>query len=124
MRRLRCVVQQVIERQRAMPCQRLPDPPHGLANLGAIDADLEHVAATWPFHNLTIDMAGDEASAIKRRLRALKCPGHGGLDQQAVSERILPFELKQQRVALVRVADPPDAGARGAESSLDKKRVG
>src|SRR5712664_586963 len=124
MRRVGCVIQDVVERQRAVPLKRLPDPLDGVANPGVDDADLEYVAAAGPFHNLTIDMAGDPTPAIEYRLRALERAGHRGLDQQAVSERVKGFELNEQRIALVYVADPPDAGARGAEGSLDEKRVG
>src|SRR6267154_1548196 len=124
MRRMGCVIQDVIERQRAVPLERLSDALDGAANHGVDDADLEYVAAARSFHHLTIDVAGDETSAIEYRLRALERAGHRGLDEQAVSERVRGFELNEQRIALVYVADPPDAGARGAEGGLDEKRVG
>jgi hypothetical protein len=69
-------------------------------------------------------MVGDEPSAIEHRLRALERARNRGLYQQAISECIVRFELNEQRIALACVADPPDAGARGAERSLDEERIG
>ena len=118
------LVPDVVERQRAVPLERLPDPFHDLANLGADDADLEHVAAAGPLDDLPINMTGDETSAVEHRLRALERPSYRGLDQQTIGERIVLFELLQQRIAPACVADPPDAGTRGAEGGLDEKRIG
>ena len=114
----------VIERQRAVPAQRLPYPPHNLAHLGTDDADFEHVAAAGPLHDLPINMAGDEASTIEHRLRALQRTCHRGLDQQTCREGLRLFELLQQCIAPACVADPPDADTGGAERGLDEKRIG
>ena len=67
-------------------------------------------------------MAGDQTAAIEHGLGALERSGYRGLDQQPFDERIARLEQKQQRVALVPIAHPPDPGARGAEGRLDEKR--
>src|SRR5712671_8098510 len=124
MRRSRRLFPDVVERQCAVPLKRLPDPFDGFADLGAEDADLEHVATAGSFHYLPVDMAGDEPSAIEHRLRALERARNRGLYQQAISECIVGFELSEQRVALARVGHAPDPAARGAEGSLDEKWIG
>src|SRR4051812_26704949 len=103
-----CAVPDVVERQRAVPCQRLADPLDGPANLGADDADLEHVAAAGSLRNLAIDMAGDEPPAIEHRLSALQRSGDSVLDQQAFGERIARLELDQQCIAAERIGHAPD----------------
>ena len=69
-------------------------------------------------------MACDHASAIEHGLRTLQRPRHRGLHQQALGEGIVLLQLRQHGVALLPVAHPPDAGARGAERGLDEERIG
>jgi hypothetical protein len=85
-RNARCVLADVVERQRAVPVESLPDPRHDLAHRRANDAALEHVAAARPFHDLAIDMARNQASAVEHGLRTLERSRHRGLDQQALGE--------------------------------------
>jgi hypothetical protein len=112
----------IVERQRAVPFERLPDPCDGLAHLRIDDADLEHVAAAGPFRGLPIDMADNQASVIEHRLGTFERSDHRRLDHEPVCERMLCLQLIEQRIAPPRVAHPPDPGARGAEGSLDEER--
>ena len=107
-----------------MPIERVPDPLHDLAHLRIDDADLEHVAAAGSFHDLPVDVAGDQSSTIEHGLRALERSRHRGLHQEALGECIVLYKLRQHGVALLPVAHPPDAGARGAERGLDEERIG
>ena len=53
--------------------ERVADLFDDLAHLPTDDAEFEDVAAARAFHDLPIDVAGDQPPVVEHRLRALQC---------------------------------------------------
>jgi hypothetical protein len=123
-RNSRARFEDVVERQAAVPGQSATDPFHERADLRPIDVYFEDIAAARSFDDLPVDVVGNEPAMVEYRLRSFERSGHLGLNDKPVGDIAPLFQHAHKVMPVARIADAPDAAARGSERGLDEERIG
>jgi hypothetical protein len=120
-RNSRARFEDVVERQAAVPGESATDPFHERADLRPIDAYSEDLAAARSFDDLPVDVVGNEPAMVEYSFERSR---HLGLNDKPVGAIAPLCQRAQKVVPVARIADPPDAVARGSERGLDEERIG
>ena len=83
---------------------------------------LDRLAAADAGGNLPIGMKAEQPALTKHRLRLLGGARDQVLHQHLVGERVAGAEFTQRDFEILRIADEPDAAARGADRGFDYRR--